>query len=128
MQADSCKSKFLTSWKNKKNYSHQKIFRQINSLVIYSEKRLLSRNFCQDCVRKNSRNFHTTVWKNEKNSLTKKLFRQINSLVTSLVKTSLSRNFCQKCVRLNHSNFHNVHTMENRKIYSPEKNFVKSTI
>ena len=39
--------------------SHQKIFRQINSLVTYLVKPLLSRNFCQKCVRENSRNFHT---------------------------------------------------------------------
>ena len=39
--------------------SHQKIFRQINSLVTYFVKPLLSRNFCQKCVRENFRNFHT---------------------------------------------------------------------
>ena len=43
--------------------SHQKIFRQINSLVTYLVKPLLSRNFCKKCVRENSRNFHTVVWK-----------------------------------------------------------------
>ena len=37
----------------------KEIFRQINSLVIYLVKPLLSRNFCQKCVRENSRNFHT---------------------------------------------------------------------
>ena len=37
----------------------EKIFRQINSLVTYLVKPLLSRNFCQKCVRENSRNFHT---------------------------------------------------------------------
>ena len=45
-----------------KNYSHltQKIFRQINSLIISLVKSLLSRNFCQiDKVRVNFRNFHT---------------------------------------------------------------------
>ena len=40
---------------NEKFTLTQKIFRQINSLV----KPLLSRNFCQKCVRENSRNFHT---------------------------------------------------------------------
>ena len=39
--------------------SHQWKFRQINSLVTYLVKPLLSRNFCQKCVRENSRNFHT---------------------------------------------------------------------
>ena len=39
--------------------SHQKIFRQINSLGTYLVKISLSRNFCQKCVRENSRNFHT---------------------------------------------------------------------
>ena len=37
----------------------QKIFRQINSLVISLVKTLLSRNFCQKCVRENFRNFHS---------------------------------------------------------------------
>ena len=35
-----------------------KIFRQINSLVTYLVKPLLSRNFCQNRVRVNFRNFH----------------------------------------------------------------------
>ena len=39
--------------------SHQKIFRQINSLVSYLVKPLIPRNFCHKCVRENSRNFHT---------------------------------------------------------------------
>ena len=34
-------------------------FRQINSLVTYLVTPLLSRNFCQKCVRENSRDFHT---------------------------------------------------------------------
>ena len=37
----------------------EEIFREINSLVTYLVKSLLSRNFCQKCVRENSRNFHT---------------------------------------------------------------------
>ena len=40
-------------------YSHQKIFRQINSLVTYLAKPLVSRNFCQKSVIENFRNFHT---------------------------------------------------------------------
>ena len=38
---------------------HQKIFRQINFLVTYLVKPLLSRNFCQKCVIENFHNFHT---------------------------------------------------------------------
>ena len=44
-------------------FSHRKKFRQINSLVTYFVKPLLSRNFCQKCVRENSRNFHTVHFK-----------------------------------------------------------------
>ena len=47
-----------TLWKNEE-FSLQFFFRQINSLVTYLVKPLLSRNFCQKCVRENSRNFHT---------------------------------------------------------------------
>ena len=36
-------------------------FRQINSLVTYLVKSLFSRNFCQTCVKENSRNFHSTL-------------------------------------------------------------------
>ena len=72
-------------------------------------KLLLSRNFCQKCMRENSRNFNTvyTLWKNEKFSLTKFFFffRLINSLVTYLVNLLLSRNFWQKCMRENSRNF-----------------------
>ena len=39
--------------------SHQKIFREINSFVIYLVKTLFSRNFCQKYVRENFHNFHT---------------------------------------------------------------------
>ena len=48
-----------TVWKNEKFFLTEKIFRKINSLVTYLVKSLLSRNFCQKCVRENSRNFHT---------------------------------------------------------------------
>ena len=46
-------------WKNEKFFLTKKIFRQINSLVTYLVKLLLSRNFYQNCVRENFRNFHT---------------------------------------------------------------------
>ena len=48
-------------WKIQKFTLTKKIFRQINSLVIYLVKSLLSRNFCQKCVRENFRNFHSVV-------------------------------------------------------------------
>ena len=94
---------------------------------------MLSRNFCQKCVRVNFWSYHTTVWKNEKFSLTEKIFRQINSLVISLVETLLSRNFCQKCVRLNRSNFHTVNTAQcgnygNLLSHFFGKNSVKATL
>ena len=66
--------------------SHRKKFRQINSLVTYLVKLLLSQNFCQKCMRENSRNFHTVssmliVWKLQKFSLTHfyQKFRESNS-------------------------------------------------
>ena len=71
-------------WKNEK-FSHLKIFRQINSLVTYLVKPLLSRNFCQKCMRGNSRNFHTVllyVW-------------VLHSVEKYFVKWTLFRNFFQ---------------------------------
>ena len=48
-----------TVWKNENFSLTQKIIRQINSLVISLViKTLLSRNFCQKCVRLNRSNFH----------------------------------------------------------------------
>ena len=43
----------------KREILSKEIFRQINSLVTYLVKKLVSSNFCQKCVKKNSRNFHT---------------------------------------------------------------------
>ena len=48
-----------TVWKNEKFGLTEKIFRQINSLVICLVKPLLSRNFCRKSVRLNFHNFHT---------------------------------------------------------------------
>ena len=48
-----------TLWKLRKLTLTEKIFRQITYLVIYLVKLLLSRNFCQKCVRVNYRYFHT---------------------------------------------------------------------
>ena len=40
-------------------YLTKNFFHQINTLVTYLVKPLLSRNFCQKCMREHSRNFHT---------------------------------------------------------------------
>ena len=63
-------SNWYTVWKNEKFSLTKEKFRQINSLVIYLVKPLLSRNFCQKYVRENFRNFHTVIWKHEKFSIT----------------------------------------------------------
>ena len=52
-----------TVWKNEKFTLTEKFFRQINYLVISLVKQLLSRNFCQKCVRVNFRNFHSVIGK-----------------------------------------------------------------
>ena len=65
-------------------------------------KTLLSRIFCQNCVRVNF-----SVEKREILSHWKKI-REINYLVISFVKPLLSRNFCRICMRVNFSNFHTV--------------------
>ena len=51
----------LTVWKNAKLSLTEKIFREINSLVTSLVKTVLSRNFCQKCMRENFRNFHTVL-------------------------------------------------------------------
>ena len=91
---------FYTVLKIEKFSLTWKIFRQINSLV----KPLLSRNFCQKCMRERIPvfNFHTvyTHCGKTRNSLSpNSFFRLINSLVTYLVNLLLSRNFWQKCMR-----------------------------
>ena len=50
-----------TVWKKVKFALTQKIFREINSLVISSVKPLVSRNFCQKSVRVNLRNIQTVL-------------------------------------------------------------------
>ena len=76
--------------------SHQKIFRQINSIIIHLVKPLLSRKFCQKCVRENSRNVHTVVTQSVENreilGHRKKYF--VKSTLQSLAL--LSRNICQR--------------------------------
>ena len=51
-------------WIHSAVWKDEKIFRQINSLVISLVKPLLSRNFCQKSVKVNHRNFHTVQWSN----------------------------------------------------------------
>ena len=46
-----CRIQICTVWKNEKFSLTKKIFRQINSLVTYLVKPLLSRNFCSKSVR-----------------------------------------------------------------------------
>ena len=60
--------------------SHRKKNRQIDDLVIYLVKQLISRNFCEKTVRENFCNFDTvaTVWKNEKFTAKQIFFRQLN--------------------------------------------------
>ena len=48
-----------TLWKLRKFTLTEKKIREITYLAISLVKLLLSRNFCQKCVRVNSRNFHT---------------------------------------------------------------------
>ena len=83
MYCDNYRNLLSTLWKNQKFTLTEKIFRQINYLVISLANALVSRNFCQKCVRDNFCNFHTvlsTILKNEKLSLIEKIFRQIKSL------------------------------------------------
>ena len=81
-------STLCTVGKNEKCSLTKKIFRQcqINSLVTYLVKSLLSRNFCQKCVRENSRNFHTVLWKLRNFTVTifSQKFRQLNFLLKKI--------------------------------------------
>ena len=83
-------------WKNEKFTLTEIFFRQINSLVIYLVNALFSRNFCQNTVRMNFRNFHTvhSVEKCYKTPSRSKKSRQINTLSISLVKTLIWRKKC----------------------------------
>ena len=72
-----------------------------NQLLV---KPLLSRNFCQKCVREISGNFHPWYCGNYRNllSLKKNFIKWIMYLVISLLaKLLLSRNFYQNRVRVN---------------------------
>ena len=86
-------------WKNEKFALTEKLFRQINSLVISLVKMLLSRNFCQRSVRERISVISTLLLLC---ALTEKIFLEINSLVK---KPLVSRKFCQKCVKVNFRNF-----------------------
>ena len=71
-------------WKFQKFSLTEKIFREINSLVTYLVKPLVSRNFCQKSVRENFRNFHIVLSHNMKK------FRVINSLQEKVDFTNFS--------------------------------------
>ena len=75
------------SVEKRKIWSHQKIFRQINSLVISLVKTLLSRNFCQK----------HTLWKLWNSSLTlfRQKFRESNGFTKQITKELIWRNFFQ---------------------------------
>ena len=92
-----------TVWKNEKFGLTEKIFRQINSLVICLVKPLLSRNFCRKSVRLKFHNFHTvvrhSVEKQEILSDQKNISSNQELLFSYLVKPLISRNIFQKCVR-----------------------------
>ena len=80
-------------WKNEKFGLTEKIFRQINSLVICIVKTLLSRKFCQKSVRLNFYNFHTVnsaQCGNYGNSLSRifgKNFVKVKILLNKLLKS-----------------------------------------
>ena len=59
MQNDWILNDILTVWKLQNWSLIEKIFREINSLLISLVKTLLSRNFCQKWVKENFWNFHT---------------------------------------------------------------------
>ena len=78
-----------------KIYSRQKIFRQINSLVISLVNTLVSRNFCQKSVRVNSWNCE---WFSHRkniswNQLSSNFFRQIRGCKIQDISTSISIEF-----------------------------------
>jgi len=77
-------------WKNKK-LSLTKINFVKSTLLSYLVKPLLSRNFCQKCVRENSRNFYTTLWILRNFCIT--IFWKISVKTTSLVKRLLQNWF-----------------------------------
>ena len=82
-----------TVWKNEKFTLTAKIIRQIISLVISLVKTLLSRNFCQKCVRVNFSVFHTLrVWKIE---VFDKNFVKATFLLKKLLKSSFHEIFFQ---------------------------------
>ena len=74
-----------------KKISSNQLFNNSFNLV----KPLLSRNFCQKCVRENFRNFHTVhseVWKKRKFTLAWQKFRESNVLSKEVTKEFISRN------------------------------------
>ena len=72
-------------WKNEKFSLTKKIFRQINFLVTYLVKSLLSRNCCQKCVRENSRNFHTVLHTNNFHIIVSQIFSVMLDILHSRI-------------------------------------------
>ena len=81
-----------TVWKLRKFSLTEIFFREINSLVIYILKTLLSRNFCQKSVRVNFRNFHTVgtraKWLYKELSFWILIIRHQNLKITFLLKAT----------------------------------------
>ena len=76
-------------WKYEKFALTENFFRQINYLVISLVKPLLSRNFCQKCVRVNFRNYPTVPHCcGNRNSLTHfwQEFRESNGFTKEITK------------------------------------------
>ena len=91
----------------------KEIFRQINSFVIYVVKPLLSRNFCQKCVTKNSRNIVTLL---QKFTLTEKIFRQMTLVISFTCFHEIILKWYKNFVNST------LHSVEKREIYSHRKN------
>ena len=93
----------------------KKIFRQINSLVTYLIKPLLSRNFCQKCMREFPKfshccAIHTVLEKPKIYCHLKNIsWNQFTAWFISLVKQLFSRYFWEKMVT---AKFRNFHTMQ----------------
>ena len=100
-----------TVWKNEKFGLTEKIFRQIDSLVISLVKALLSRNFCDKIVAMKFRNFRNTLWKNKKklnNSHRKNISSKQRSSNFFSSKYVGFTKFLQNRVRVNFLTLHTV--------------------
>ena len=86
-----------TLWKNQNFTLTEKIFRQINYLVISLVNALVSRNFCQKCVRENFRNFHTVEIAEIFSHFFHKNFVKAIVLLNKLLNNDLT-NFFSVCI------------------------------